>query len=587
MKTTITFRFLILILITFSLNRFSSAEMIPVSSDYTAKYLFASAESKSNSVSDGTIVCWLDESYRGSLYIQRLGSNGEKLWSQNGLIVDKDLGRYFDPDSDYPVLFSDNEGGAVVIYRKLFYSEEEIYCAKISSEGELLRRVCLSSGIGGYNFSPSAVLTKDNCIAVVWENFSSGDFNIQGQKIDLSCNKLWNSGNEINVCNVSDDQRKPSVLCDQKNQLLVTWLDTRSVANSSEFAYDLYVNKLDESGNFAGFGQAGRLILSFPIHRYSGQNANTKPDENYDHGNGLVSVKKAELYNHNMISSGNNSAIVAVDIRESETDSYIRVFKINEELNIEWDRDIEAESYQQNPLIISDDCEGAVIVWNDSRNNENSIFGMRVNGSGSVITERDNGFKISFDKGKKNSLRSLPDKRNMSGLVISSNKLLIPWTVSDSHDLYLASVDLNYSSQYKNTSELIYKNISEGKCTSVLQSNETKSVIFLKDNTIFASKENKSDKISKNQLKNNFKLLNYPNPFNPVTKISYQLIAPGNAIVKIYDMTGRIVKELVNEFQNAGRHELTFDGSSLSSGLYFCRIDAGNYSETMRMTLLK
>jgi len=52
-------------------------------------------------------------------------------------------------------------------------------------------------------------------------------------------------------------------------------------------------------------------------------------------------------------------------------------------------------------------------------------------------------------------------------------------------------------------------------------------------------------------------------------------------------MTGRIVKELVNEFQNAGRHELTFDGSSLSSGLYFCRIDAGNYSETMRMTLLK
>ena len=175
----------------------------------------------------------------------------------------------------------------------------------------------------------------------------------------------------------------------------------------------------------------------------------------------------------------------------------------------------------------------------------------------------------------------------MSGLVISSNKLLIPWTVSDSHDLYLASVDLNFSSEYKKTSELIYKNISEGKCTSVLQSNETNSVIFLKDNTIFASKENKSDKISNNQFKNNLNLLNYPNPFNPVTKISYELTAPGNAIVKIYDMTGRIVKELVNEFQNAGRHELTFDGSSLSSGLYFCRIDAGNYSETMRMTLLK
>ncbi len=587
MKTTNAFRFLILILLTFNLNGFSSAEMIPVSSDYTTKYLFASAESKSNSVTDGTIVCWLDESFRGSLYIQRLGSNGEKLWMQNGLIVDKNLGRYFDPDSDYPLIFSDNDGGAVVIYRKIFYSEEEIYCAKISSEGELLRKVCLSSGTGGYNFSPSAVLTKDNCIAVVWENFTLGDFNIQGQKIDLSCNKLWNSGNEINVCGESDDQRKPSVLCDQKNQLLVSWLDTRTVLNSSEFAYDLYANKLDESGNFAGFGQAGRLILSFPVHRYSGQNANSKNVENFDHGNGPVSVKKAELYNHNMISSDNNSAIVAVDIRESETDSYIRVFKINEELNIEWDRDIEAESFQHNPLIISDGCEGAVIVWNDSRNNENSIFGMRISGSGSVLSEGDNGFKISFDKGKKNSLRSLPDKRNMSGLVISNNKLFIPWTVSDSHDLYLASADLNLSSQYKKTPELICKNISEGNCMSVIHSNENKTIIFSKDNTIFASKENKADKISDNQLKNKLNLLNYPNPFNPVTKISYELSAPGNANVKIYDMTGRIVKELVNEFQNAGRHELTFDGSSLSSGFYFCRIDAGNYSETMRMTLLK
>jgi photosystem II stability/assembly factor-like uncharacterized protein len=80
---------------------------------------------------------------------------------------------------------------------------------------------------------------------------------------------------------------------------------------------------------------------------------------------------------------------------------------------------------------------------------------------------------------------------------------------------------------------------------------------------------------------------NYPNPFNPSTVISYQL--PVNSVVslKVYDVLGREVKALVNERQNAGNHSATFNASNLSSGVYFYRLQAGTYSQTKKLLLLK
>lgn len=80
---------------------------------------------------------------------------------------------------------------------------------------------------------------------------------------------------------------------------------------------------------------------------------------------------------------------------------------------------------------------------------------------------------------------------------------------------------------------------------------------------------------------------NYPNPFNPVTKISYAVAAAGQVTLKVYDITGREVKTLVNEFKNAGFYTVDFNGSNLSSGIYIYKIVSGNYSETKKMSLVK
>lgn len=80
---------------------------------------------------------------------------------------------------------------------------------------------------------------------------------------------------------------------------------------------------------------------------------------------------------------------------------------------------------------------------------------------------------------------------------------------------------------------------------------------------------------------------NYPNPFNPATMINYQLPMNSHVTLKIYDVLGREVKTLVNERQSAGTHSVRFDGSGLSSGVYFYRLTAGHYSITRKLVLMK
>jgi hypothetical protein len=80
---------------------------------------------------------------------------------------------------------------------------------------------------------------------------------------------------------------------------------------------------------------------------------------------------------------------------------------------------------------------------------------------------------------------------------------------------------------------------------------------------------------------------NYPNPFNPNTIIRYQL--PKSALVNlsVYDILGREVSVLVNERKKAGYHEVKFDGTGLSSGVYFYRLTAGSYVETRKLVLMR
>jgi hypothetical protein len=80
---------------------------------------------------------------------------------------------------------------------------------------------------------------------------------------------------------------------------------------------------------------------------------------------------------------------------------------------------------------------------------------------------------------------------------------------------------------------------------------------------------------------------NYPNPFNPTTVMSYQLPVASEVSLKLFDVLGKEVATLVNERQEAGAYNYTLNASNLSSGVYFYRLQAGNFVQTKKMMLVK
>jgi hypothetical protein len=80
---------------------------------------------------------------------------------------------------------------------------------------------------------------------------------------------------------------------------------------------------------------------------------------------------------------------------------------------------------------------------------------------------------------------------------------------------------------------------------------------------------------------------NYPDPFNPTTVIRYKLPFTCSLTLKVFDVLGREVVTLVDGIKSAGNYFVTFDGNRLSSGLYLYRLEAGSYTATQKMLLVK
>ena len=80
---------------------------------------------------------------------------------------------------------------------------------------------------------------------------------------------------------------------------------------------------------------------------------------------------------------------------------------------------------------------------------------------------------------------------------------------------------------------------------------------------------------------------NFPNPFNPVTKINYSIPKQCLVILKVIDILGKEIKTLINEVKSPGNYLVEFNGSEFSSGVYFYKIQANDFSDVKKMILIK
>ncbi len=149
---------------------------------------------------------------------------------------------------------------------------------------------------------------------------------------------------------------------------------------------------------------------------------------------------------------------------------------------------------------------------------------------------------------------------------------------SSGHQEWVKSYD--YSGQYGDIASAIAVDNSENVYVT---GSSNRDILTIKYSQLTGINTSIADIPSKFKLEQN-----YPNPFNPNTVISYELSVSSDVNLKVYDILGNEVATFVNQKQNAGNYNIEFDGSNLSSGIYFYRMEVdGNAIDTKRMILLK
>lgn len=133
------------------------------------------------------------------------------------------------------------------------------------------------------------------------------------------------------------------------------------------------------------------------------------------------------------------------------------------------------------------------------------------------------------------------------------------------------------------------KSLSDAaNCLAALENSYPESALTVEARRLFGE-ENSSPQSPNGNASNssNISLANYPNPFNPLTKIAYSLPIASKINLTIYDILGREIAVLVNEQKEAGNYEVSFNASHLASGIYIYRLSTSNKVAVRKMLLIK
>lgn len=194
---------------------------------------------------------------------------------------------------------------------------------------------------------------------------------------------------------------------------------------------------------------------------------------------------------------------------------------------------------------------------------------------------------LNFDGSKYNSTitRPLPDQIWINIESISSDN---GTTVAQS-PAWTDVVELTFKILDKNkTSKLTWQTTDNNWAIYDADNSTVWNVgTWLGDSSSLKMGVTKTENIS-NNLPKDFRLFqNYPNPFNPSTTVKYAVPYASRVNITVYDITGRVVKTLVNEDKPAGTYSVQFNAENLASGMYLYRIACGNFTQVKKMVLLK
>jgi hypothetical protein len=549
----------------------------------------------------GAIILWEDYRYDSEdIFVQRIGASGTVLWAWNGVAVCTATGRQFGPRLD-----SDGAGGAVMAWLDFRGGEYcDVYAQRVNAAGTVQWAANGAPVCTAVNDQLSLDIVSDGAggAIIAWHDLRlNPNYDIYAQRVDGSGTALWTS-NGVAVCTAANVQKYPEMVSDGAGGAIVAWKDNRRGPD------DLYAQRLNAAGTALWTVNGASLCTTGTVQRF-----------------------------HQIVSDGAGGAILAwPDSRNGSWDIYAQ--RVSASGAARWTANgvpiCTAAGAQEDPQIAADAAGATFIAWQDARAGEYDIYAQRLTSSGAAQCTP-NGFAVCTAPKEQSSpaiaadgtggaivaWQDYRDGINFNNYAASTRFASVAPASIDFGTVYIGehrdktltientgcsvlALDVGETCEHFQiiTDELV-PFLGPGQSSTVTirfeptcagshvceiaTGPECSSV-----NCIGVGTDHATGDDTPNMPDATFLAQNYPNPFNPVTEISFGLKEPANVSLRIYDAAGRLVRELAAGTHPAGMHHAIWNGrdasgAAVSSGIYFYKLDAGAFSQTRKIVLLR
>ncbi|NQU05638.1 MAG: T9SS type A sorting domain-containing protein [Calditrichaeota bacterium] len=484
---------------------------------------------------DGSIfIVWQDHRINQvySIYAQKLSEAGELLWGESGIIVSRENNHF---DVKNPMVCSDDNGGIYVVWNS--ETEEayyELFMQHIDADGNRLWEEDIRLTNREMDDEVEGIIPDGEGGAVlVWEaRGNERNDDIWAARINPDGEHIWGDGNNgLIVCNAQHQQRNPQLIRHQ-NGYVVVWTDDR--ADQDRNQRDVFAQFINYDGSLR-WRENGAAICTEEYNQYY-------PSIAIDNQTNIW-VAWADDRN---INQANRRDLYFQKFSSRATDSY-RPIKLLDDSDVGGDGLplCNAENDQWKPYIIHDAQNGMWITWEDLRNSPYSdIYATHLNSDG-----------VPFDGWGENGQ-----------------------VVCDAHH------------RQESPESVLLRNSGETGIVTVWIDKRSTGIeeLFniytqrLDDDYVSVNRQPAKNKPTGYTLSEP-----YPSPFNSQTRISYSAKSDGHVRIGLYDITGRLVRQLSSGKITAGNHHLSIKADDLSAGQYIVRLEAEDVKLERRIVLVK
>jgi len=574
----------------------------------------------------GAIVAWEDDrsgpvgsSVGADIYAGRVNNAGNPLWAPNGTLVAAP-----GHPEEYPDIVAAGAGGAIVAWEDFRDCDLDIYAQDVDASGGI------SWAVDGVPIctAPGTQQTPKMCsdgvggAIVVWSDERFGQFDIFAQRINSAGAPLW-TANGVPICGDLSPQITPVITACATGGALIAWEDQRGGA------HNIYLQRITATGAI----QAGWPVDGLSVTSATNSTTQTSPQVISDGACGaIVTWQDSRAGNYDiyaqrvdefgarrwlpdgtplcsaindqtdprLVTDRFGGAIVTwQDSRAGNIDIAAR--RIDSSGTPLWSVDgvpICSEVHTQfQPRITPDGASGAIITWRDSRGGGNDVYAQRVNATGFPQWTAD-GIVIC------DAPQAQQDPEITSD---GAGGAVIAWRDgrSGNDDIYAQRIDAS-GGAFCVPCGVALTSAAGTQFQDVIASDGTGGAIVAWSD--FRSTRATDEEIYAMRMApgcgtfatgvlvdaapaTNGLSQNRPNPFNPSTTISYNLSARGHVVIRLFDVSGRCVRILVDDVLGSGPHQVRWDGLVDSgghavSGTYFYRVQYPDGTVSSKKMLL-